>query len=269
MFRPFESRCQPVHPSPHARGDVPFDANQCAGYEFFSPRPWGCSAFLSLPYFLNALLPTPVGMFLLSSMVRIASSSFSPRPWGCSGGWAHEGAGGELLPTPVGMFRSAMTQTKRNKTSPHARGDVPFAKSFSPQKNAFSPRPWGCSALSRLGGAWGRLLPTPVGMFRVRPPAHDADRASPHARGDVPWPGFFQTMLTSFSPRPWGCSVTDGESVAGDFLLPTPVGMFRQHCPSKGPEFPSPHARGDVPPSCIGISFRCNFSPRPWGCSGT
>ena len=70
-----------------------------------------------------------------------------------------------------------------------------------------------------------------------------------------------------FSPRPWGCSVFDAFRREVLQLLPTPVGMIRNHAKKRHPVRASPHARGDVPPDFIDQMIVVDFSPRPWGCS--
>ena len=104
-------------------------------------------------------------------------------------------------------------------------------------------------------------------MFRTGPLDRDDLAASPHARGDVPafvllWPIFLR-----FSPRPWGCSAARSWSRQVRYLLPTPVGMFRNTSRDRSAQRPSPHARGDVPFILVDIPPPQSFSPRPWGCS--
>ena len=105
-------------------------------------------------------------------------------------------------------------------------------------------------------------------MFLPSAPARRSSSTSPHARGDVPTLSALQLERSTFSPRPWGCSVEPAELAEPGELLPTPVGMFRSESHPFLMPPPSPHARGDVP--YCGLDFQMDFlfSPRPWGCSG-
>ena len=254
----------------------------------FSPRPWGCSGRRRNGRRARALLPTPVGMFRpvrRSSSFRSASPHargdvpsrcgglrslicFSPRPWGCSDVRGFLFSACPLLPTPVGMFRGSTPSRPLWRPSPHARGDVPGRRRLCSSGGSFSPRPWGCSAA--FFPLWERrkLLPTPVGMFRLQgiQPRHDLP--SPHARGDVPGAATAGYFGAAFSPRPWGCSGRGGRASSSPRLLPTPVGMFRSSPGISSRNAPSPHARGDVPYRRAWNLIAPLFSPRPWGCSG-
>ena len=192
---------------------------------------------------------------------------FSPRPWGCSVTWAVCHQRHALLPTPVGMFRAAPDRLSQNFASPHARGDVPGRLEDVIGEHRFSPRPWGCSASTFWNPCQGVLLPTPVGMFRWPALTHSGPFASPHARGDVPRLITPVVRGTSFSPRPWGCSVLRDRRPGADRLLPTPVGMFQTSSSDCNRGRTSPHARGDVPTPEVGTEDVSDFSPRPWGCS--
>ena len=72
----------------------------------------------------------------------------------------------KVFPTPVGMVRMPCDLITRVNGFPHARGDGPARSTASKGAAAFSPRPWGWSALN---GEFTELLavfPTPVGMVR-------------------------------------------------------------------------------------------------------
>ena len=154
---------------------------------------------------------------------------FSPRPWGCSGRGRSGVDNSRLLPTPVGMFRRARGRGRRTRASPHARGDVPSHTINTCAFSSFSPRPWGCSC--PIPSSWEprHLLPTPVGMFRRELAGSRTAVSSPHARGDVPYLPSPVVPPSAFSPRPWGCSGRRPGRRPGRRLLPTPVGMFRNH----------------------------------------
>ena len=287
MFRSHRRAAEAPRPSPHARGDVPVERAKVESSNDFSPRPWGCSDERAVCEDGGRLLPTPVGMFRFDTRVlrppdpsphargdvpsptssNSPRGSFSPRPWGCSAAFVESRANGHLLPTPVGMFRSVKCSASPPKPSPHARGDVPSSPNALRLFQAFSPRPWGCSAGLETGRARRALLPTPVGMFRLHGRNRRRRHASPHARGDVPRSSASVLPAMPFSPRPWGCSGRRHETGAQSHLLPTPVGMFRSVPSARGAAGASPHARGDVPAKGMLLASQSAFSPRPWGCS--
>ena len=192
---------------------------------------------------------------------------FSPRPWGCSVRMGDERLLQLLLPTPVGMFRLHACISTGNRTSPHARGDVPLTSRSRRSRPGFSPRPWGCSVHPWGRGVSPRLLPTPVGMFRIPSSNVSSSKTSPHARGDVPKGQAAVFADDTFSPRPWGCSLIPIDATSDPRLLPTPVGMFLLPVLQNCRTLPSPHARGDVPAIPFIDRMNNDFSPRPWGCS--
>ena len=132
-----------------------------------------------------------------------------------------------VFPTPVGMFRILKDLLRYSRRFPHARGDVPSTRDAAAMREAFSPRPWGCSARLLAKQERRGVFPTPVGMFLVE--THDVDelRSFPHARGDVPTGADTPSIHPAFSPRPWGCSETLKIKFSTSAVFPTPVGMFR------------------------------------------
>ncbi len=68
------------------------------------------------------------------------------------------------------------------------------------------------------------------------------------------------------SPRPWGCFLYADDLEYGNFVFPTPVGVFLPGDKIKKSPVSLPHARGGVSYyhslSRLGILS----SPRPWGC---
>jgi len=152
--------------------------------------------------------------------------------------------------------------------SPHVRGDGPALTAGSRRGCWFSPRAWGWSAsITGLPGS-ATVLPTCVGMVRPPQPAGILSPSSPHVRGDGPLGGAGERYRTAFSPRAWGwsgCQIPRGRT---DRVLPTCVGMVRQHIGAHGRSRGSPHVRGDGPPVVLSCARRFRFSPRAWGWSG-
>ena len=80
-----------------------------------------------------------------------------------------------------------------------------------------------------------RLLPTRVGMARIRVGRRAAARAAPHTRGDGP--AYLEGMpeVTFCSPHAWGWPATRATRLPEARLLPTRVGMARSsYCNTTG-----------------------------------
>ena len=173
--------------SPHARGDGPLvDPNKLIR-TMFSPRAWGWSDQRSR-----------VGVLV----------QFSPRAWGWSGDDHGDAQRLNCSPHARGDGPHAhRLQTRAAACSPHARGDGPSGRTGGNPPEQFSPRAWGWSAVSAHVAseanrfsprAWGwsvpgpgvqncrTVLPTRVGMVRIRRRLVRAAGCSPHARGDGP-----------------------------------------------------------------------------------
>ena len=114
--------------SPHARGDGP-RAARFSRADWFSPRAWGWSGVSRRADLCDVLptrvgmvrssspiarshgvLPTRVGMVRCALPMRLAALAFSPRAWGWSG---------------------AVEPRSCRESSPHARGDGPYAREHS------------------------------------------------------------------------------------------------------------------------------------------
>ena len=151
-------------PLPHARGGVSEGTEEWAYASASSPRPWGCFSLKTRGKIMEALFPTPVGVF----PARCSPLSFqeplpharggvstvgrnngrencsSPRPWGCflkrrEIRWLKT-----LFPTPVGVFLYPYPLLRKCRTLPHARGGVSAILPRIATAFRSSPRTWGC-----------------------------------------------------------------------------------------------------------------------------
>ena len=206
MFRSSWKRQSPSSSSPHPRGDVPESVLNDLRQIEFSPPAWGCSANMTNTIETPDVLPTRVGMFRSKKDTgtlgvssphprgdvplvpggNVVSTKFSPPAWGCSASEQCPPRPAGVLPTRVGMFRYGETTGYSGFGSPHPRGDVPHHNGVNVVKWLFSPPAWGCSVETRVDHLPGDVLPTRVGMFRLRIWRSTLRLRSPHPRGDVP-----------------------------------------------------------------------------------
>ena len=198
---------------------------------------------------------------------EVGRSVFSPRPWGWSARGNARFPAPPVFPTPVGMVRAVHAARRALGSFPHARGDGPRVSIEFGCFNRFSPRPWGWSGVDNCGGYIGDVFPTPVGMVRPSATSRAGSTCFPHARGDGPFAWKFDSILTEFSPRPWGWSVVHVDFDEAMVVFPTPVGMVRDHIGFREVCFRFPHARGDGPQFIKTSPRKSGFSPRPWGWS--
>ena len=109
---------------PHARGGVSDWPDGLLFATQSSPRPWGCFQMSATEYLIDAVFPTPVGVFLSFSVSFALSIGLpharggvsgvlvdqrywpvsSPRPWGCFLVAVPLRQTGKVFPTPVGVF---------------------------------------------------------------------------------------------------------------------------------------------------------------------
>src|SRR5438046_2079010 len=112
---------------------------------------------------------------------------------------------------------------------------------------ALSPRAWGWTEVAQVLAGALRVVPTGVGMDRATCSPARTRAGGPHGRGDGPeGEGDGPTMLW-LAPRTWGW--TDGRDrlQAGDLVVPTDVGMDRNHAADRHGTGRCPHGRGDGP----------------------
>ena len=151
--------------------------------------------------------------------------------------------------------------------SPHPRGDGPQLRQRCRPRGSFSPPAWGWSVSSTLPVWWNMVLPTRVGMVRLRGRWVGSPYGSPHPRGDGPDGNSTLIAAGQFSPPAWGWSAPLVIWRAWRAVLPTRVGMVRlsQRPPLLSPG--SPHPRGDGPAAAWWARNERLFSPPAWGWS--
>ena len=154
-----------VSGSPHPRGDGPPAQRQKPRRQQFSPPAWGWSIPAlrwQRPYLV---LPTRVGMVLVSQRAargrqgsphprgdgpdrgarRELHPLVSPPAWGWPRPADRGFCVGRVLPTRVGMVRRMASDGVERMSSPHPRGDGPSSSARRRQPSGFSPPAWGWS----------------------------------------------------------------------------------------------------------------------------
>ncbi len=152
-------------------------------------------------------------------------------------------------------------------SSPHTRGDGPFMKLGILPWDEFSPHAWGWSEMHRVRVLLAAVLPTRVGMVRVRATTLRSHRRSPHTRGDGPRGILLVLSAWAFSPHAWGWSERRRTSGVDTIVLPTRVGMVRRLRHQRHRLRRSPHTRGDGPRTMRWWRRWRWFSPHAWGWS--
>src|SRR5699024_10207432 len=112
--------------------------------------------------------------------------------------------------------------------------------------------------------------PTHVGMDRSRALLVRGWRSKPHARGDGPSATSVMIAPWHQAPRTWGWTQVHKRSIPMQGPSPTHAGMDRSGPERRALEPPTPHARGDGPPTATASSLPRSQAPRTWGwtCAG-
>ena len=166
------------------------------------------------------------------------------------------------------MHRARSTSSSGAASLPHTRGDAPIACRSPAGGCAFTPHAWGCTAPTEAALAAREVYPTRVGMHRRRRGRLVAVSRLPHTRGDAPRLGKPGRIPLAFTPHAWGCTDVDPEFPAPDDVYPTRVGMHRRSSPRPARRACLPHTRGDAPPGRRSATWRTEFTPHAWGCTG-
>ena len=231
-----------------------------------SPRPWGCFQEKCKNFYIFAVFPTPVGVFLhtkpfsyprhglpharggvsIFQGLEKAKKVSSPRPWGCFYCKGIRSALSMVFPTPVGVFLRTGTTVYVFLSLPHARGGVSKKVMCEEKHQESSPRPWGCFYSEKVKAEREEVFPTPVGVFLRCSISSYLDRCLPHARGGVSHVSESEVLRLASSPRPWGCFSGGGKYQRRGGTLP--------------------HAHGGVSNPRKVYADVYISSPRPWGC---
>src|ERR1035441_10164114 len=111
------------------------------------------------------------------------------------------------------------------------------------------------------------VLPTRVGMVRIRTASTGSDARAPHPRGDGPPYSICRYSLFPCSPPAWGWSASALRALVAMHVLPTRVGMVRHILYAGIPPSRAPHPRGDGPRFSGKLVSTRKCSPPAWGWS--
>ena len=173
-----------------------------------------------------------------------------------------------VFPTPVGMDRMIFRIIGGAVSFPHTRGDGPASSPVLCDASMFSPHPWGWTATNWPPAEGKGVFPTPVGMDRTSNSRQARLRRFPHTRGDGPSDMACSISSFTFSPHPWGWTVSARLVVRLAYVFPTPVGMDRPKNRRTIETACFPHTRGDGPVNALDGDLWQAFSPHPWGWTG-
>ena len=151
--------------------------------------------------------------------------------------------------------------------APHPRGDGPSEREKRQRPAPCSPPAWGWSGCSLGSGGAGGVLPTRVGMVRLRRGDQHPPGGAPHPRGDGPAAAARAIDRLLCSPPAWGWSVPLFGRRQPWQVLPTRVGMVLQSGNPAECLSSAPHPRGDGPIIDAISQSRTLCSPPAWGWS--
>ena len=86
---------------------------------------------------------------------------------------------------------------------------------------------WGCTVRNRAFNRSSKMVPTHVRVYRGLNLLEEKNQHGPHACGGVPKLKLFSSVILSWSPRMWGCTVFYQLVVNNDIMVPTHVGVYR------------------------------------------
>src|SRR5450759_1132757 len=169
----------------------------------------------------------------------------SPRTWGWTVGCEHALEVAEVVPTHVGVDRYGEAISADFASRPHARGGGPFASDAKRWAGMSSPRTWGWTDHLCDNTREQLVVPTHVGVDRVRDPTSRP----------IPWS----------SPRTWGWTDWQDQREDSGAVVPTHVGVDRKLALACLRTECRPHSRGGGPSGMDQISPSPLSSPRTWG----
>ena len=169
----------------------------------------------------------------------------SPRAWGWTATSRWRARPSRVVPTRVGVDRVSAHTLMRWAAS--------------------SPRAWGWTVSGSQRGCRRCVVPTRVGVDRLPDAQAPEKNSRPHARGGGPSAGVSAGAAGASSPRAWGW--TGGRARAGHLerVVPTRVGVDRQHRTPPTRARCRPHARGGGPNPVYNAEVAAKSSPRAWG----
>ncbi len=193
----------------------------------------------------RAVVPTHVGVDLMTAGRAVGWLALSPRTWEWTGGPDEFLQTAIVVPTHVGVDLRNRAEMRFLPRCPHARGGGP----------AKSP-----AALCAI-----RVVPTHVGVDRGAPAIPPQSACCPHARGGGPRKVIPSIKTDSLSPRTWGWTCKGMHVPKFETVVPTHVGVDRRWRWRSCFWCSCPHARGGGPLTQVHNLTVAELSPRTWG----
>ena len=141
----------------------------------------------------------------LEKFQAIPKHASSPHAWGCFCKNNKMGLKNEVFPTCVGVFLKKMIGTQTQSCLPHMRGGVSFIIETVENRVRSSPHAWGCFPVARSYVRQRQVFPTCVGVFLSERMNCKIYFSLPHMRGGVSHTVKFQCGFSMSSPHAWGC----------------------------------------------------------------
>ncbi len=175
----------PVHP--HSRGELYPSSDTRSPARGSSPLAWGAFGNPGNTYLPTRFIPTRVGSFSMSPLVRttrtvhphsrgelimhcgikLALGGSSPLAWGAFKARIRVLYLARFIPTRVGSFCSITQECIRGKVHPHSRGELFLSSAKRINLTGSSPLAWGAYMNFQKPKPMYRFIPTRVGSLRL------------------------------------------------------------------------------------------------------
>jgi len=198
-------------------------------------------------------------------MIATFNAGSSPRLWGTPSIVMPLPYILRFIPTPVGNTCPGAGRPGPGPVHPHACGEHVAVGASYVRDTGSSPRLWGTLQNQPILLPLFRFIPTPVGNTA---PGRESPRprpVHPHACGEHGMPRRGAWAATGSSPRLWGTPGREGDPLAEDRFIPTPVGNTPRARTCAGSPPVHPHACGEHCTSVSAAVALIGSSPRLWG----
>ena len=273
--------------SPHTWGWTRCDGSLRKLRRTLSPHTWGWTAFRRAALPDDRRCPHTRGGGPAEFPFSICYVALSPHTWGWTDDRLVNFPDETVVPTHVGVDRALQICRAKNCRCPHTRGGGPHCDILivgllsCPHTRGGGPVASGTTRQSRrCPHTRGGGPPTPSLLLGQQRCPHTrgggpatvitekARQRCPHTRGGGPETGTLTWDELTLSPHTWGWTEPAWETSSGMFVVPTHVGVDRQHFRSWSFLSCCPHTRGGGPPTSRSLVTSSPLSPHTWGWTG-